>query len=111
MVARICVNRPQLPLSYHVANNHVPYRRDRAVCVHGAGTGQRHAGAAHSDVDCMSTDVARPLRVKGRDPESRNHRPATFKYFSAVSYCFPRLKGVKEESDPAATERFDDLES
>ena len=44
----------------------------------------------------------------GRDPESRNHKPATFKYFLSVSYRFPRLKGVKEESDPAKTEGFDD---
>ena len=83
----------------HVANNHVPYRRDCAVCVHGAGNGRRHQGVVHPDVCCMS-DIAGPIRVKGKDPESRNHRPATFKYFLAVSYRFPRLKGVKEESDP-----------
>ncbi|CAE7740893.1 GIP [Symbiodinium sp. CCMP2592] len=56
----------------------------------------------------MSADIAGPIRVKGKDPESRNHRPATFKYFLAVSYRFPRLKGVKEESDPTQTEGFDD---
>ena len=83
----------------HVANNHVPHRRDCAVCVHGAETGQRHAGIAHPDVHCMNAGVAGPLRVKGGGPESRNHRPATFKYFLAVSYRFPRFKGVKEKSD------------
>ncbi|CAE6939982.1 GIP [Symbiodinium sp. CCMP2592] len=92
----------------HVANNHVPYRRDCAVCVHGAGNGRRHHGVVHPDVYCMSADIAGPIRVKGKDPESRNHRPATFKYFLAVSYRFPRLKGVKEESDPSQTEGFDD---
>ena len=56
----------------------------------------------------MNADVAGPLRVKGRDPESCNHRTATFMYFVAVSYRFPRLTGVKEESDPAAEEGFDD---
>ena len=56
----------------------------------------------------MSADIAGPIRVKGKDPESRNHRPATFKYFLAVSYRFPRLKGVKEESDPTKTDGFDD---
>ncbi|CAE6927184.1 GIP [Symbiodinium sp. CCMP2592] len=89
----------------HVANNHVPYRRDCAVCVHGAGNGRRHHGIVHPDVYCMSADIAGPIRVKGKDPESRNHRPATFKYFLAV---FPRLKGVKEKSDPSQTEGFDD---
>ena len=49
-----------------------------------------------------------PNSTPGRDPESRNHKPATFKYFLSVSYRFPRLKGVKEESDPAKTEGFDD---
>ena len=92
----------------HVANNHIPYRRDCAVCVHGAGVGRRHAGVAHPDAYCMSADVAGPIRTPGRDPESRNHKPATFKYFLSVSYRFPRLKGVKEESDPAKTEGFDD---
>ena len=92
----------------HVANNHVPYRRDCAVCVHGAGNGRRHKGVVHPDVYCMSADIAGPIRVKGKDPESRNHRPATFKYFLAVSYRFPRLKGVKEESDPTKTDGFDD---
>ncbi|CAE7412998.1 GIP [Symbiodinium sp. CCMP2592] len=92
----------------HVANNHVPYRRDCAVCVHGAGNGRRHHGVVHPDVYCMSADIAGPIRVKGKDPESRNHRPATFKYFLAVSYRFPRLRGVKEESDPSQTEGFDD---
>ncbi|CAE7802253.1 GIP [Symbiodinium sp. CCMP2592] len=92
----------------HVANNHVPYRRDCAVCVHGAGNGRRHHGVVHPDVYCMSADIAGPIPVKGKDPESRNHRPATFKYFLAVSYRFPRLKGVKEESDPSQTEGFDD---
>ena len=92
----------------HVANNHIPYRRDCAVCVHGAGVGRRHAGVAHPDAYCMSADVAGPIRNPGRDPESRNHKPATFKYFLSVSYRFPRLKGVKEESDPAKTEGFDD---
>ena len=52
----------------------------------------------------MSADIAGPIRVKGKDPESRNHRPATFRYFPAVSYCFPQLKGVKEESDPTKTD-------
>ena len=56
----------------------------------------------------MSADIARHIRVKGKDPESRNHRPATFKYFLAVSYRFPRLKGVKEESDPTKIDGFDD---
>ena len=84
------------------------YRRDCAVCVHGAGVGRRHAGVAHPDAYCMSADVAGPIRAPGRDPESRNHKPATFKYFLSVSYRFPRLKGVKEESDPAKTEGFDD---
>ena len=42
-----------------------------------------------------------PIRTAGRDPESRDHEPATFKCFLSVSYRFPRLKGVKEESDPA----------
>ena len=56
----------------------------------------------------MSADIAGPIRVKGKDPESRNHRPATFKYFLSVSYRFPRLKGVKEESDPTKTDGFDD---
>ena len=92
----------------HVANNHIPYRRDCAVCVHGAGVGRQHAGVAHPDAYCMSADVAGPIRTPGRDPESRNHKPATFKYFLSVSYRFPRLKGVKEESDPAKTEGFDD---
>ena len=46
--------------------------------------------------------------MKGKDPESRNHRPATFKYFLAVSYRFPRLKRVKEESEPCAADGFDD---
>ena len=91
-----------------MTNNHIPYRRDCAVCVHGAGVGRRHAGVAHPDAYCMSADVAGPIRTPGRDPESRNHRPATFKYFLSVSYRFPRLKGVKEESDPAKTEGFDD---
>ena len=91
-----------------MANNHIPYRRDCAVCVHGAGVGRRHAGVAHPDAYCMSADVAGPIRTPGRDPESRNHKPATFKYFLSVSYRFPRLKGVKEESDPAKTEGFDD---
>ena len=66
----------------HVANNHIPYRRDCAVCVHGAGVGRRHAGVAHPDAYCMSADVAGPIRTPGRDPESRNHKPATFKYSS-----------------------------
>ena len=92
----------------HVANNHVPYRRDCAACVAGAGTGRRHQGVTHPDVYCMSADIAGPIRVKGKDPESRNHRPATFKYFLAVSYRFPRLKGVKEEPDPCTTDGFDD---
>ena len=92
----------------HVANHHVPYRRDCAVCVHGAGNGRRHQGVVHPDVYCMSADIAGPIRVKGKDPESRNHRPATFKYFLAVSYRFPRLKGVKEESDPTKPDGFDD---
>ena len=92
----------------HAANNHIPYRRDCAVCVHGAGVGRRHAGVAHPDAYCMSADVAGPIRTPSRDPESRNHKPATFKYFLSVSYRFPRLKGVKEESDPAKTEGFDD---
>ncbi|CAE7801156.1 GIP [Symbiodinium sp. CCMP2592] len=92
----------------HVANNHVPYRRDCAVCVHGAGNGRRRHGVVHPEVYCMSADIAGPIRVKGKDPESRNHRPATFKYFLAASYRFPRLKGVKEESDPSQTEGFDD---
>ena len=92
----------------HVANNHIPFRRDCAVCVHGSGTGRRHVGVAHPDVYCMSADVAGPIRVEGRDPESRNHRPATFKYFLAVSYRFPRLKGVKEEPDPTTAEGFED---
>ena len=61
---------------------------------------------AHPDAYCMSADVAGPIRTPGRDPESRNHKPATFKYFLSVSYRFPRLKGVKEESDPAKTEGF-----
>ena len=78
----------------HVANNHIPFRRDCAVCVHGSG---RHVGVAHPDVYCMSAGVAGPIRVEGEDPESRNHRPATFKYFLTVSYRFPRLKGVKED--------------
>ena len=63
---------------------------------------------AHPDAYCMSADVAGPIRTPGRDPESRNHKPATFKYFLSVSYRFPRLKGVKEESDPAKTEGCDD---
>ena len=92
----------------HVANNHIPFRQDCAVCVHGSGTGRRHVGVAHPDVYCMSADVAGPIRVEGRDPESRNHRPATFKYFLAVSYRFPRLKGVKEEPDPTTAEGFED---
>ena len=92
----------------HVTNSHVPYRRDCAVCVHGAGNGRRHQGVVHPDVYCMSADIAGPIRVKGKDPESRNHRPATFKYFLAVSYRFPRYKGVKEESDPTKTDGFDD---
>ena len=92
----------------HVANNHIPFRRDCAVCVHGSGTGRRHVGVAHPDVYCMSADVAGPIRVEGRDPESRNHRPATFKYFLTVSYRFPRLKGVKEEPDPTTAEGFED---
>ena len=92
----------------HVANNHVPYRRDCAACVSGAGTGRRHQGVTHPDVYCMSADIAGPIRVKGKDPESRNHRPATFKYFLAASYRFPRLKGVKEEPDPCTTDGFDD---
>ena len=94
----------------HVANNHVPYSRDCAVCVcvHNAGTDQRHAGIAHPDVCCMNADVAGPLRVRGRDPESRNHCPATFKHFLAVSSPFPKLKGAKEESNPDAAEGFDD---
>ena len=56
-----------------MANNHIPYRRDCAVCVHGAGLGRRHAGVAHPDAYCMSADVAGPIRTPGRDPESRNH--------------------------------------
>ena len=84
----------------HVANNHIPLRRDCAVCVHGSGTGRRHVGIAHPDVYCMSADVAGPIRVEGRDPESRNHRPATFKYFLAVSYRFPRLKGSQTQPLP-----------
>ena len=67
----------------HVANNHVPYRRDCAVCVHGAGNGRRHQGIVHPAVYCMSADIAGPIRVKGKDPESRNHRPATFKSLPA----------------------------
>ena len=59
----------------HVANNHIPLRRVCAVCVHGS------VGVAHPDVCRMSADVAGPIRVEGRGPESRNHRPATFKYF------------------------------
>ena len=86
----------------------MPYRRDCAACVAGAGTGRRHQGVTHPDVYCMSADIAGPIRVKGKDPESRNHRPATFKYFLAVSYRFPRLKGVKEEPDPCTTDGFDD---
>ena len=58
----------------------------------------------------MSADVAGPIRVEGRDPESRNHRPAAFKYFLAVSYRFPRLKGVKEEPDPTTAEGFESFE-
>ena len=37
----------------HVANNHIPFRRDCAVCVHGSGTGRRHVGVAHPDVYCI----------------------------------------------------------
>ena len=66
----------------HVANHHIPYPRDCAVCVHGAGVGRRHAGVAHPDAYCMSADVAGPIRT--------------------------RPKGVKEESDPAKTAGFDD---
>ena len=87
----------------HVANSHVPYRRDCAVCVlRGAGNGRRHRSVVHADVCCMSADIAGP------SPESPNRRPATFKYFLAVSYCFPRFKGVKAESDPTKTDGFDD---
>ena len=46
--------------------------------------------------------------MEGKDPESRNHRPATFKYFLAVSYRFPRLKGVEEEPDPTTAKGFED---
>ena len=55
----------------HVANNHIPYRRDCAVCVHGAGVGRRHAGVTHPDAYCMSADVAGPIRTPGRDPEKK----------------------------------------
>ena len=54
--------------------------------------GLRHAGVTHPDAYCVSADVAGPIRTPGRDPESRNHKPATFKYFLSVSYRFPRLK-------------------
>ena len=35
----------------HVANNHVPFRRDCAVCVHGSGTGRRHVATAEGFED------------------------------------------------------------
>ena len=59
----------------HVANNHIPYRRDCAVCVQGAGLGRRHAGVAHPDAYCMSADVAGPIRTLGS--RSRKQKPQT----------------------------------
>ena len=67
-----------------------------------------HAGDKPTTVGTNLSDLGDLRVLKGKDPESRNHRPATFKYFLAVSYCFPRLKGVKEEPDPCTTDGFDD---
>ena len=64
-------------------------------------------GVAHPDV-YLSADVAGPICVEGRDPESRNHRSATFKCcFLTVSYRFPRLKG-SEEAKLNHCRRFED---
>ena len=59
----------------HVANNHVPYRRDCAVCVHGAGNGRRHQGVVHPDVYCMSADIAGPIPCERQRP--RKPQPPT----------------------------------
>ena len=90
----------------HVANNHIPYRRDCAVCVHGAGLGRRHAGVAHPDAYCMSADVAGPIRTPGRDPESRNHKPATFMGGTDDLADNPS-ESRPLEGDPGAEERED----
>ena len=90
----------------HVANNHTPYRRDCAVCVHGGWGGP---AACRSGTPTCRLKVRRQSRANPHSwSRSRNHKPTTFKYFLSVSYRFPRLKGVKEESDPAKTEGFDD---
>ena len=92
----------------HVANNHIPYRRDCAVCAHGAGVGRRRAGVAHPDAYCMSADVAGQSALLAATQKVETTNPPLFKYFLSVSYHFPRLKGVKDVSDPAKTQGFDD---
>ncbi|OLP77950.1 hypothetical protein AK812_SmicGene41930 [Symbiodinium microadriaticum] len=76
------MNFTQADWKKHVANNHVPHRRDCAVRL------GPHRGVVHLDVYCIKADIAGTIRVTGKDPESRS---------LAVSYRCPRLRKRKME--------------
>ena len=80
----------------HLRRDHIPYRRDCAVCVSALGTGRPHRRVQHKSAYVMSIDIGGPMRVASRDAAGRDYR-----YFLAVAYTFPRYVDVKPPPEPS----------
>ena len=72
----------------HCNNDHLPYRRDCAVCVESAGRDRARKKIQHPEAYCWSMDLAGPFR-DGKDMEV--HRA---KYFMVHTVTIPVKDGI-----------------
>ena len=96
----------------HIRRGHQLFCGGCKACLLGRATGHQHRKVRHPAIDCLSVDIAGPMKVKGADPDGRGRYPPTFKYLAVGVYRHPKLEGfVDRASEQEMQDAMDDPHS